>query len=171
MMNITTFDMDTMGTIAFPLSTPLAELWENTLDNDELKKTDSFRLTQMVVDYLQRESIEAFMVNLPCVLIAGKPCLVRPRKLMAAYMPENDDELLENLGFDMARIIRNHAEDGKSVGIMYVGCTPIANPVDADENYIQRVGIIVRYLLSDVSVQEVLRLAELTDKHLEEYAV
>lgn len=162
------FDVDTMGTWAYPLSTPLTELWSNQVrDSDELKNIDAQRLTQMVVDYLQRESIDAYLVNYPATLINGEPRVVRPRKLKPAYMPNNDDMLSKNLGFDAGRIIKGHADDGLSVGIMLVECTPIANPMDVDENFVYRRGIIMRYLTSKTPADEILRLAKLTKKSKE----
>ena len=164
------FDMATMETThVYPLSTPLKDLWHQmnfTYEKAVLDELDAWRLTQVVVDYLQKESIEAYLIDCPSVMIAGKLHYAKTRKLRCRW--ESGEVGMEELGWEFAYEVKGRAAgdeqwggEPRSVGILGFGATPLAGP----EAFCQRRGLMVRYLISKTPAREVLRLAELTKRN------
>ena len=163
------FDMATMETThVYPLSTPLTDLWPNkTYGKAVMDELDAWRLTRAVVDYFQKESIEAYLIDCPTAMIAGKPHYAKTRKLKCRWEPGCSEVGMEELGREFAWEVKGRIEalprfggEFRSVGIMGFGATPLA----MDQAFCQRRGIVGRYLISKTPAREVLRLAELTRK-------
>lgn len=163
------FDMATMETThVYPLNASLEELWVDGVGaytKEQLDELDAWRLTRAVVDYFQKESIEAYLIDSPTVMIAGKPHCVRPRKLKCRWEAGCSKVGMELLGQEFAWEVKGRASgddrwggEPRSIGIMGFGAIPLMLP----NAFCQRRGISVRYLISKTPAREVLRLAELT---------
>ena len=185
------FDVSTMETYAYPLSTPVQRLY-NGIGSASFKGPYpgfDYTFTQRVVDYLQKESIDAYLVNSPSVMIAGSPHLVKARKLKCrvdidfgeppcADVPHNIinpeyfhadgkyDYIAEGVANEFAWEIRERAKgsdqfggEPKSVGIYEFLMTPMICDPDI---FCSRRGVLVRYLTSTTPAREILRLADLT---------